>query len=142
MSPITYDQAYEATNPSQTEAQREQAALALIAGTAANEAYWDSRGELEALKAKAAGHGQVVPPPDAAAVETGPPTTGVSPTENGGFIDSTSVDATTEQHALPAESPDKPPPADAQSLPSPDNPTEAVAKLRKQLSDAGIQPEA
>ena len=31
--PITYDQAYEATNPNQTDAQREQAALALIAGT-------------------------------------------------------------------------------------------------------------
>ena len=123
---LTYDEAYAATNPDHSDEQRQQSALALIAGTAANEAYWNSRGELEALKAQAEGHGIVVAPGDT------PPTDSVSQTESGGAIEGTSVDESTE----PAQS------DTGKSLPSPDNPVEAVAKLRAQLQSAGLEPEA
>lgn len=42
---------------------REQSASNIVAGVAANDTYWDSRPRLEALEARAQGHGVVVPPP-------------------------------------------------------------------------------
>lgn len=131
MSPITYNDAYEQTNPDATDEQRKQAALAIVAGTAANDAYWNSRSELEALRAQAEGHGVVERESvQSGTVESDPPTGSVDPTESGGVIEGTSTDASTET------------PASSGALSAPDNPTEAVAKLRAQLQREGINPEA
>lgn len=124
MSPITYEEAFAATNPDpkayglpedastdDVEKRRNDAATNIMAGVAANDAYWDSRSRLEALEAQAQGHGSAPPPP----TEDKPPA---------GTIDATAEEERTQ---LP---------------PSPDNPTEAVAKLRAQLEAAGIHPEA
>lgn len=121
--PPTYEEAFNATNPDAPEDQRDEAARRILAGAAANEAYWNSRTELEALRARAEGHGVIV---------RGSNTQEGSPTVVGAdtlpAIESTAVE---EPNAAPTATP----------APSPDNETEAVARLRKQLQDAGITPE-
>lgn len=129
--PITFDKAKEQTNPALDDTdeskdgngltERDRSALAIVQGVAANDAYWNSRSRIEQLEAQAAGHGVVQlpqedPPPAAVAAPDAPPA-----------VDSTAVD-----EPSPAVDPPKP---------TPDNPTEAVAVLRKQLEDAGINPE-
>lgn len=128
--PISYQDAYDATNPDKTDEQRKQSALAIVAGTAANEAYWNSRSELEALKAQADGHGVVVRNEG-----ENPTTVGGGQTATGGTIEGTATEEPstgtgTQSGSAPA------------ALPSPDNPTAAVAKLRAQLEAAGMTPEA
>lgn len=59
---ITFEEAYAATDPNAAEEQRTQSANLLVLGSRANDVYWNSRSELEALKAQAEGHGQLVPP--------------------------------------------------------------------------------
>lgn len=126
-------EAYNATNPDPTayglppdaptedvQKRREEAAQNLLAGAAANAAYWNSRTELEALRAQSEGHGQIVPPPD--------------------HPDNTAPVADVEGTAV-----DEVPPAEpAKQVPSgtPDNPAEAVAKLRAQVEAAGLTPDA
>lgn len=57
--PITADQAWAATDPTQTDEERTEAAARMMAGVAANDAYLSSRPELEQLIAQAQG-GQIV----------------------------------------------------------------------------------
>lgn len=122
MTPITYNDAYAATNPDNSEDQRKESALAIVAGTAANDAYWNSRSELEALRAQAEGHGEVVR--DAS---SNPPTVAAGPTDAGGTIEGTAVEE---------------PPTAIGGQPAEPNDSDTVAKLRKQLQDAGINPDA
>lgn len=60
MTALTFEEAYNATDPNATEDQRKQSANLLVLGSRANQQYWDSRNELEALRAQAEGHGEVV----------------------------------------------------------------------------------
>lgn len=116
--PITYDEALQHTNPSDTEEQRDVSAKAIVAGVAANDIYWSHTDPLTALRARHEGHGEVVS--DYADVR--PPVD----------IESTAVDEGEQRRQL-AESPHES---------SPTNPGAAIATLRKQLQDAGINPEA
>lgn len=140
---LTHDEAYAATNPNDPEERREAAAQAIMAGAAANAQYWDHRSDLEALRAQAEGHGVIA---------RGPDEEGESPTAVGSGTAAT-PDATIEgtateepptalapgESATPANASD---PASVAPVPSPDNPNEAIARLRQQLQDAGINPEA
>lgn len=135
MSPIRYEDAFNATNPSQTDEQRDQSARSIMAGVAANDAYWNSRSDLEALKARAEGHGIVVRGPD-----EGEESPTVSGTETG------TVEGTaTDEPATALGSGESAPGGGGFAPtvpPSPDNPTEAVAKLRAQVAELGGTPEA
>lgn len=121
--PISYDDAYAQTNPDAPEEQRDQAAKSIVAGTAASEAYWASRGTLEALQARADGHGVVVR-------NTG---------EEGSTAPAIEGTAVEEDNALASGNTVPPEPHLA---PAPDNSVEAVAKLREQLRQNNITPEA
>lgn len=55
MCPITAEQAWEATDPSKTDEEREASAAAMMAGVAANDAYLASRSELEQIVALSKG---------------------------------------------------------------------------------------
>ena len=59
MSPISYADAYEQTNPNETDEQRDANAKAIVAGVAANDVYWNHADPLDALKAAHDGHGVV-----------------------------------------------------------------------------------
>lgn len=126
-----YQAAYAATNPDDSPEKRDASAQAILAGQAANAVYWASRGELEQLKAYAAGHG-VVTRGDAEE-----PSTAVGGGTEAPAIEATATDVTDEP-ASPAAASSTP----AAPSPTPDNPVEAVAKLRAQLANAGITPEA
>lgn len=149
VSPLTYDEALQATNPADSDEKREKSALALVAGAAANEAYWNSRTELEALKAKAEGHGVIVRGADE---EGGSPTiVGTGTDTAAGTIEGTAEEepptgigtGSAAEGTAPADTTPAETPGSSQTLPpTPDNPTEAVAKLRQQLQDAGLTPEA
>lgn len=140
--PITAQQAWDATDPNLTDTEREQGAQAIIAGVAANDAYWASRPELERLKELA--KGEQVPPPHGSQE----PVPTVSGTSTDHVIDGTSEDETdtkqvgsgepTEAVVAAAEAPATPvaPPPAA-------NPPEDVSeRLRDQLRNAGMTPEA
>jgi hypothetical protein len=124
VSPITTQQAWDATDPSQSPEQREAAAKGVLQSVAANDAYWASRSELERLKALALGE-QVVAHAD---INPGNPTAGEVPTAD---ADGTVVEGS-EQNSIGAAS-------DGEST---DTDNMAADKLRKQLTDAGMTPEA
>ena len=122
---ITYQEAYNATNPADSEEARDASARAILSGTAANDAYWNSRGELEALKAQAQGHGAVPPHPDASSSTSGL----ASGTDENEVIEGT---ATEEPATALGSAPEET--ADATT-------SDTEAKLRAQLQDHGITPE-
>lgn len=125
MSPITDQQAWDATDPSQSPEQRETAAKSVLASVAANDAYWESRPELERLKALAAG-GQVVAHAD---LNPDGPTVGEVRTAD---ADGTVVPGS-ERTSIGA----------AAGGANTDTDSDVAAdKLRKQLTDAGLKPEA
>ena len=139
MSPITFDEAYAATDPSLSEDQRKASAEAIQNGVAANEVYWNHRDRLEALEAQATGHSIVSRGSDETPTEVG------SGTASGEVIDATAEEepatalgtgasATADGGASPASG--TPP------VPSPDNPNDAIAKLRAQVQSLGGSPEA
>lgn len=125
--PITYDEAYAKTNPELNENQRKDAARAIMAGVAANDAYWQHTDELTRLKAHANGHGEV------------PEVTPTSPLD---AIESTASEDThvtgdmsdTAAISAPTTSP-------AESTPT-DSDGDTIAKLRKQIADSGAIPAA
>lgn len=125
-APLTAQQAYDATNPDpkaynlppdhteeQLQAAREKAANNILLGSRANQAYWDSRQELEALKAQADGHGVVTLGED--------PSGSTAPGE---AIEGTSEDIPENQGELAAPG------------------SSETEKLRAQLREAGITPAA
>lgn len=124
MSPVNYQEAFNATNPADTEEARDASARAIIAGTAANEAYWNSRGELEALKAAAQGHGDIPPHPDSEASGLG---SGTDPAAG-------SIEGTVTEEPTTALAPGQSGTADA-------NVSDTEAKLRAQLQSHGLTPE-
>lgn len=65
---ITAQEAFEATNPALSQEQREKAALNILSGVAANDAYINSRTELEQVVIRAQG-GQAPPPHDQVAAD-------------------------------------------------------------------------
>lgn len=122
--PITYDEAYAKTNPELNDNQRADAARAIMAGTAANDAYWQHTDELTRLKAHAAGHGAVPGP-------------GSDTPTNSGVIESTASEDTpvissgnTDDSTI-----SKPESIDASAI-------DTIATLRKQLTDSGVTPAA
>ena len=126
MSPLTFEDAYNATNPADSEEVRKNSANMLLLGARANEVYWNSRPELEALKAQAEGHGVIVRGADD---EEGEPTavgTGTAPA-----IDSTATEEPTTGIG-PGEG------ATAEGTPPAESDAE---RLRAQLRNAGITPE-
>lgn len=129
MCPISYDEAYSNTNPDATPEARDAAAKAIQAGVAANDVYWGHVDPLTALRAQNIdGHGKVV---TAHAETAGLPAADAEATA----VDQSADPMAGLPHGDPAASP---PPVD----PSPQNPNAAIAALRKQLTDAGINPEA
>lgn len=120
--PITHEQALAVVNPNLSDEDKESAARAIEASVAANDAYWDSRGPLEQVMARAQGHGQVTaPPPDGeqSSVSTG---------DDKPVIDTTATDNTP---------PTLPPSSGASGGESDDD----VAKLRAQIESMGGTPE-
>lgn len=138
MSPITHDEAFNATssdpasypglgpNPSEEalNARRESAAQAIMQGIAANDQYWDSRSNLEALQARADGHGVVTPPESSPAAAD---------------AEATAVD--TPEPAGHLQAGEATEPTDAEVVENPAD-GDALTKLRAQLRNAGINPEA
>jgi hypothetical protein len=124
--PITAEQAWDATDPSQPEEARKLSAANMMAGVAANDAYIASRGELEQLVLQSRG-GQIV---SHAAINT--PEVEEGPTA--------SVLQTADAEGWATEDSS----GNTGSLTSGENDTdnEDLAKLRKQLEDAGLTPEA
>jgi hypothetical protein len=138
---MEYKEAFEATNPDPSAygippddpnrderlaKARETAALNLLAGTVANETYFNSRTELEALAAKAQGHGGIGVPPDQ-------------------VTDATVVEGSEPAGELPANTEtgtEVVPTGSGEVAPTPENPVEAVAKLRAQLEANNLKPEA
>lgn len=112
---LTYQQAYDQTDPDAEDAARARSAQVLMQGAHANAVYWNSRSELEALRAEHDGHGLV-----RRAVE--------EPTRPD------AIDATATEDTLSMV-----PPPDTGPEPTTDH---AVARLRAQLVDAGLEPEA
>lgn len=141
--PITAQEAWDATDPGATEEARQEAAARIMAGVAANDAYWDSRTDLEALMAKAQGHGAVVAP---AQEDT--------PTGVGTSTDTPSIEGTATEEpptALGAGGSGTPAaadaPPDAQVVPDPGpgvapSDQDTVARLRAQVTSLGGTPEA
>lgn len=152
--PITYEEAFAATNPDKAaypgltadssdddlQKRRDQAARNLMAGVAANDAYWNSRSELEALKAKAAGHGTVVNGDHPDGIDTA----AVSGSDSATIEGTATEEDTARIEAATGRTEETPEPGvtDATVVPSPDNPNEAIAKLREQLRNAGQEPVA
>jgi hypothetical protein len=142
LSPITAQEAWDATDPGATDEARREAAARIMAGVAANDAYWDSRGELEALKARADGHGVVSPPPQEDTPTGGG--TSIAPTVEGTAMEEppTALDAGGE--GTPAAA-DVPP--EATTVPDPGvgpvpSDQDTVARLRAQVTNLGGTPEA
>lgn len=128
------------TDDETVQKRKQQAASDLVAGSAANAAYWNSRSELEQFVARAQGHGRVVTPP---AEEGDTPTAVAGPTDSGGGV----VESTaTPVEALPTTEAAAVPGAPAEGAPESTAPTEAPDqsvedRLRAQLRAQGIEPE-
>lgn len=124
----------------QVQAAKQTAAANLVAGSAANAAYWNSRSELEQFVARAQGHGRVVAPPEAEQ----PPTAVAAPTEaGGGTVESTAVPVG-EVPPTTEAGPGQPAPAEGEpETTAPSEPPDQTAedRLRAQLRAAGITPE-
>lgn len=142
--PLSFDDALTYTDPNAQESEREASARALQAGVAASEIYWNHTDPLTALKALHEGHtqpGQIeAQQPTADAVGTaveepaiGPDGTPVAPQVPA----STGTDIPAGTTADPNVSV-----SGVHPDPSPQNPNEAIARLRQQLTDAGLNPEA
>lgn len=136
--PIAYNLPANA-DEQQVQNAKQTAAANLIAGSAANAAYWNSRSELEQFVARAQGHGQVVAPPE----DEDTPTAVEGPTATGGEpVESTASPVEVPQTTAPGPVPGAPaegePEATAPSEP-PDQSTED--KLRAQLRAQGLTPE-
>lgn len=129
MSPITAQQAWDATDASQTDDQRETAAASIIQGVAANDAYLNSRSELEQLKYLAQGP-QVVPH-----------ATLNDPTEVGGGTATDSIEGTSTEEVAKELGSGTSAGSDP-GHPGAENPEATIASLRKQIEDAGLKPEA
>lgn len=143
--PLTFDEAISHTSPNAedyglpTDASAEQvnqaratAAQKLIDGTTANDVYWNSRGQLEQLLARVQGHGQVS---SVYADESTSPTAAVSPT-----ADAEATAAEEPQTTAPAVGPGESTPSTP--VPLPDNPADAIARLRRQVEESGGTPVA
>lgn len=144
MSPITAQQAWDATDPSQSDDQRKEAAQRIMAGVAANDAFINSRTELEQYVLHARG-GQVVSHDDLNKLEDGQtadslPTGSAAPTVEGGETAQLSPGATPGQ--VDAEGTAVEEPADAEVASDPGDSKSDADKLRDQLRAAGIEPEA
>lgn len=116
------------TPDEQVQKRKEEAAQALVTGSAANAAYWNSRSELEQFVARAQGHGQIVAPPTE---EGDSPTAVGGPTAEGGTVDSTATPVVEQQTTEAAA--EQPAPADGESTED---------RLRAQLRAANLEPEA
>lgn len=136
---ITYEEAYAATDPSAPEEQRKNSANAILLGMRANQVYWDSRPELEALRAQAEGHGLVVRGDEE------------SPTEVGTSTDPNVIEGTATEEPVtgietgatatePGEG--TPPAATPTETPQGTSEADRAERLRAQLRNAGIEPEA
>lgn len=108
------------------------AAANLVAGSAANAAYWNSRSELEQFVARATGHGVIAAPP-----EDETPTGVAGPTETGGEPVESSARPV---GALPTTEAAAEPPAPAADDAEHGN-LSAEDRLRAQLRAANIEPE-
>lgn len=128
---LTLAQALEQLDPSLSAEAKEAGALALMLGSAANDVYWAGRSELEQLKAQALGHGIV----QRGGTDETP--TRVEGIPTAGVIEGKATNTLAEPAA-----PVLPPPPVVAPAAAPDNPAAAIALLRKQLTDAGITPEA
>lgn len=130
--PITEQQAWDATDPRQTAEQRELAAKQILAGVAAQDAYWESRPELERLKALSMGGPQVL-----SHAEINPSGGEDLPTGGGDqtAIEGTSEDLSSQPSIGPAD-------ASGNTPTDPSDSDAAADKLRAQLTAAGITPEA
>jgi hypothetical protein len=127
------------TSDEEVQKRKQAAAADLVAGSAANAAYWNSRSELEQFVARAQGHGRVVAPPTE---EGDTPTAVEGPTGDAGTVESTA----TPVEALPTTEAAAEPSAPAEGAPAATAPTEAPDqsvedKLRAQLRAKGIEPE-
>lgn len=129
--PITAEQAWNATDPSMSDEDRQAAAERMIAGVNANDAYLASRGEIERLTALSKGE-QIVTHAelnqDQGEVPTG--------------SDTQTVEGTAEELPQLPEAATTGGESAASGSPDPDNHSAAVAALRQQLTDAGITPNA
>lgn len=139
MSPVTPEEAWAATDPTQTTEERQRAAENMIAGVAANDAYYASRSELEQLIARANG-GQVVAHADlnseeASGGDLSASDTKALPTESAPPI----ADATVVPDESPEPTPDTPADAESGSSGGAESDTD---KLRAQLLKYGITPDA
>lgn len=146
MSPITFEEALAATDPNLDDTDkgpdgltaRGRSAQAIMNGVRANEVYWDHRPDLEALRARVEGHGVVQrggESEDANPTQVGP---GANPNlapQDNPAIEGTATEEPTP--AVPAATPAAPAP-----VPSPDNPNDAIARLRAQVETLGGTPEA
>lgn len=136
MTPITAQQAWNATDPAGTQEERQRAAEMMMAGVAANDAYLASRPELEQLMAQAQG-GQIVAHADINAPATGGDLSDADakaiPTESG----PPTVDGTVAPGSE-SEAPATPDATDAGS----DTEKSDIDTLRAQLLKYGITPDA
>lgn len=131
MSPITLEEALQHVASTDAAGQpvpddvRQRQAEGIVAGVAANDIYWSHSDLLTQLRAIAAGHGQV------------------HSEEAGNLVNQSGLPAagqtTTQTQQPPAG---QLAPASSGGTPEVVNATESVAKLRQQLADAGITPEA
>lgn len=146
MSPITAQEAWDATDPGASDEARQEAAARIMAGVAANDAYWDSRGDLEALKARAEGHGVISPPPQ----EGDTPTNVGTSTDKPAVVEGTATEEPATALAAgdggtPAAAADQPQEAAVVPDPGPGiAPTDqdTIARLRAQVTNLGGTPEA
>lgn len=115
--PISEQAAYDATDPNLSEDDRLRSAQVIMASVAANDAYWDSRGPLEQVIARAQGHGQV-------------PGSG----DNAGQLTQSDAPTAIDTTATPT------PPAVTET--SGDSDTSVEDKLRAQIESLGGTPEA
>lgn len=132
--PISKDEALQYVDPSLSgdspgpgvPSPRDQAAQRLQEGVLANEIYWSHRSDLDALRAKAEGHGQLSNPD----LIRGHDEQVAAPESKTDTIEGTATEEPATEITAPAP------------VPSPDNPNDAIAKLRQQLRDRGVEPEA
>lgn len=141
--PITIEQAWDATDPSQDDDARKLAAQRIMAGVAANDAYIASRPELEQYVLRARG-GQVVTHEQVQSLGEGEtvataalPTASAPQTESG--QPQSQLSASGESDTTPPDTAESTTVTDANVVSDDD---EVISKLRQQLEEAGLTPEA